>query len=60
MKIKNPKQIEFICPICKTIEKIPFEIVRMLDSADQINVDTDVPPRFDCENAVVKWFQNFI
>lgn len=50
MKQKNPKQIEFICPKCKTIEFIPTEIVEMLDRADQINVDTDVPPRFDCEH----------
>ena len=47
--MKNKKEIEFICPRCKTKEKIPTEIVEMLDRADQINVDTDVPPRFDCE-----------
>ena len=49
MKLKNPKKIEFTCPICKTTEKIPREIVEMLDASDQINVDTSVPPRFDCE-----------
>ena len=50
MKQKNEKEIEFICPKCKTIEMIPTEIVEMLDRADQVNVDTDVPPRFDCQN----------
>lgn len=59
MKIKNPKQIEFICPICKTTEKIPLEIVRMLDSADQINVDTELPPRFDCEKCYGKMVPKF-
>ena len=49
MKSKNPKEIEFICPKCKTIERIPTEIVEMLDFADQIDVDTSIPPRFDCE-----------
>ena len=33
MKSKNPKEIEFICPKCKTIERIPTEIVEMLDFA---------------------------
>ena len=28
---------------------IPTEIVEMLDRADQVGVDTSVPPRFDCE-----------
>lgn len=49
MKLKNKKEIEFICPLCKTREKIPTEIVEMLDASDQYNVDTDVPPRFNCE-----------
>lgn len=49
MKNKNGKEIEFICPKCKTKERIPTEIVEMLDYADQIDVDTSVPPRFDCE-----------
>lgn len=49
MKSKNGKEIEFICPKCKTKERIPTEIVEMLDQADQIGVDTSVPPRFDCE-----------
>ena len=49
MKNKNPKEIEFICPKCKIIERIPTEIVEMLDFADQIDVDTSIPPRFDCE-----------
>ena len=57
MKLKNKKNIEFICPVCKTIEKIPREIVEMLDAADQHGVDTDVPPRFDCEKCYGKWFQ---
>ena len=47
--MKNKKEIEFICPLCKTKESIPTEIVVMLDEADQFIVDTDVPPRFDCE-----------
>lgn len=47
--MKNKKEIEFICPLCKTTELIPTEIVEMLDRADQLGVDTDVPPRFDCE-----------
>ena len=46
---KNENEIEFICPLCKTVERIPTEIVEMLDAADQIGVDTSVPPRFDCE-----------
>ncbi len=50
MKTKNGPEIEFICPKCKTKERIPTEIVEMLDYADQIDVDTSVPPRFDCEN----------
>lgn len=49
MKLKNKKEIEFICPLCKTKELIPTEIVEMLDGADQLGVDTDVPPKFDCE-----------
>ncbi len=49
MKKKNGKEIEFICPKCKTKERIPTEIVEMLDQADQIGVDTSVPPRFACE-----------
>lgn len=53
-KIKNKDEIEFICPICKTKERIPTYIVEMLDAADQIGVDTSVPPRFDCENCYGK------
>ena len=30
---KNPDEIEFICPKCKTRERIPTEIVEMLDYA---------------------------
>ena len=48
--MKNEIEIEFICPLCKTKEKIPTYIVEMLDKTDQIGVDTNVPPRFDCEN----------
>lgn len=48
-KPKNPNKIEFICPTCKTIERIPRKIVEYLDSIDQAGVDTNVPPRFDCE-----------
>lgn len=32
--MKNKNEIEFICPRCKTKEKIPTEIVEMLDKAD--------------------------
>ncbi len=49
MKQKNKKEIEFICTKCKTKELIPTYIVEMLDAADQIGVDTSVPPRFDCQ-----------
>lgn len=28
----------------------------MLDYADQIGVDTSVPPRFDCEKCNGKWY----
>ena len=38
---KNGKFIEFICQKCKTKEKIPTEIVEMLDASDSIGVDTD-------------------
>lgn len=48
--MKNKKQIEFICPKCKTREFIPTEVVEFLDQTDSIGVDTSVPPRFDCEN----------
>lgn len=50
-KIKKnikPDYVEFICPICKTREKIPFYIVDELDRNDKGN--QDYPPRFDCEN----------
>ena len=46
---KNKKEIEFICPKCKTIEYIPNDIVEFLDRSDQIGVDTSYSPRFDCE-----------
>ena len=49
MKKKNKKEIEYICPKCKTKEFIPSDIVEMLDAADQVNVDTSIPPRFDCK-----------
>ena len=49
MKKKNKKEIEYICPKCKTKEFIPTDIVEMLDAADQVNVDTSIPPRFDCK-----------
>lgn len=58
MKIKNPKKILFICPVCKTKEEIPLDIVRMLDAADQAG-DTHVPPRFDCENCYGKMLPKF-
>lgn len=53
-KPKNPSQIEFICPLCKTKERIPREVVEFLDESDQIGVDTSVPPRFDCQNCYGK------
>ena len=59
LKIKNKKEIEFICPLCKTTEKIPTSIVEMLDKADQIGVDTSVPPRFDCEHCPGKMVPKF-
>lgn len=49
MKKKNKKEIEYICPNCKTKEFILSDIVEMLDAADQVNVDTSIPPRFDCK-----------
>lgn len=45
----NKNEIEYICPKCKTKEMIPTEIVEMLDKADQIGVDTSIPPRFHCK-----------
>lgn len=57
--MKNKKEIEFICPLCKTKENIPTEIVKMLDEADQYNVDTDVPPRFDCEKCSGKMIPTY-
>lgn len=59
MKLKNPNKIKFICPICKTTEKIPLEVVRFLDESDQVNVDTSVPPRFDCERCNGKMVPKF-
>ena len=59
MKLKNPKQIEFICLKCQTKEKIPLKIVRMLDESNQYGVDTDVPPRFDCEKCDRKMIPKF-
>lgn len=53
-KPKNPNKIEFICPECKTKERIPRDVVEYLDSIDQAGVDTNVPPRFDCENCFGK------
>ena len=47
--MKNKKEIEFICPKCKTREFIPTEIVQMLDASDQIGVDTSIPPKFACQ-----------
>lgn len=53
-KPKNPDKIEFICPVCKARERIPRKVVEFLDEADQIGVDTSIPPRFDCENCYGK------
>lgn len=41
------------------LKKIPTEIVEMLDEADQTNVDTDVPPRFDYEKCPGKMVPNY-
>ena len=49
MKQKSKNEIEYICTKCKSKEMIPTKIVEMLDRADQVGVDTSVPPRFDCE-----------
>lgn len=58
---KNPNEIEFICPKCKTVEKIPTEIVEMLDRADQIGVDTSVHQDLIVRNVVLeRWYQNII
>ena len=46
---KNGKFIEYICPKCKTKENIPMEVVETLDEADSFGVDTNYPPRFNCE-----------
>lgn len=58
MKLKNPKRIEFICPLCKTKELIPLDVVRMLDMMDQAG-DTHVPPRFDCKSCPGKMVPKF-
>ena len=58
MKLKNPTKIEFICPVCKTTEKIPTKIVEMLDAMDQTG-DTHVPPRFDCQKCNGKMVPKF-
>ncbi len=58
MKLKNPTKIEFICPVCKTTEKIPTKIVEMLDAMDQAG-DTHVPPRFDCQKCSGKMVPKF-
>ncbi len=49
-KSKNSSEIEFICPICKTREFIPRDVVEFLDDIDSNGVDTSMPPRFDCKN----------
>jgi len=48
IKIKNKKQIKYICLECNIEELIPEDIVRAFD----INDDGDItePPRFRCEN----------
>jgi len=59
MKKKNPKEIKFICPKCKTHELIPTDVVEFLDQSDQTGVDTSVPPRFDCNNCNGKMVPTF-
>ncbi len=49
-KNKNSSQIEFICPVCKTREFIPRDVVEFFDNVDSYGVDTSIPPRFDCKN----------
>ena len=39
--------------------KIPLKIVRFLDEADQVNVDTSIPPRFECEKCNGKMVPKF-
>lgn len=52
-KIKNPKNIEFICPLCKTREFIPRDVVEYLDDIDDCG-DISIPPRFDCKKCFGK------
>lgn len=54
--MKEEKEIEFICPKCKTIEYIPTDIIEFLDRSEQTRVDNSYPPRFDyekCDNKMV-------
>ncbi len=60
MKQKNKKEIEFICPKCKTKEFIPTNIVEMLDAADQIDVDTRFLLDLIVKNVMVKWYRFII
>lgn len=47
MKIKRPKNTEFICTKCKTHEFIPTDIVLQMDMLDP--GDPIYPPMFNCE-----------
>jgi len=56
---KNGKETEFICPLCGVKEKIPTDIVQMLDGSDTVGVDNSVPPRFDCKKCEGKMEPTF-
>ena len=59
MQSKNPKEIEFICTRCKTIERVPTEIVEMLDRADQIGVDTSFAKLSNQVHIVLTSYPNY-
>lgn len=44
------KNVEYICPNCKTKELIPLDVVRSFDLLDSDGVDNSYPPRFKCLN----------
>ena len=60
MKIKNKNKIEFICPICKTREKIPTDVVRMMDESD---LNLLIEQYHQDSNVIIvkeKWYQYYI
>lgn len=44
------KNVEYICPSCKTKELIPLDVVRNFDLLDSYRVDNSYPPCFKCLN----------